>query len=64
MRKDDYIAWQDEGLWVAHNPAVPGVYGLGDTLAEAEQDLAEGLELLAQEPQAREHDAAERDPRK
>lgn len=56
MHKGNYIAWQDEGQWTAHDPEVPGVYGLGDTLAEAERDLAEGLDLLAQEPQARECD--------
>jgi len=37
---------KEEGIWTAHDPSVPGVYGLGDTRNEAEQDLVEALEEL------------------
>lgn len=48
MKKYDFIAWQDEGIWTAHSPSVPGVYGVGDTRREAQDDLANAiLELFA-----------------
>lgn len=40
------MSWKEEGMWTAHAPAVPGVYGLGDTPKEAEDDLVEALELM------------------
>lgn len=47
MRKYDYVAWKDEGLWTAHSPSVPGVYGLGATRRAAETDLIDATaELL------------------
>jgi predicted RNase H-like HicB family nuclease len=45
-RSYDYIVWQDEGVWTAHCPSIPGVYGLGDTKGRAEKDLIEGLDTL------------------
>ena len=33
-------------MWTSHAPSVPGVYGLGDTAAEAEEDLVEAMELM------------------
>jgi len=33
-------------MWTSHAPSVPGVYGLGDTAAEAEADLAEAMDLM------------------
>jgi len=42
----DSIAWKDEGLWTAHSPSIPGVYGLGRTKARAERDLADALGTL------------------
>jgi predicted RNase H-like HicB family nuclease len=48
MRKYDYVAWKDEGLWTVHSPSVPGVYGVGATRREAEADFIDALsELLA-----------------
>lgn len=48
MRRYDYVAWKDEGVWSVHSPSVPGVYGLGATRRAAEADFAESLaEMLA-----------------
>ena len=46
QRSYDYIAWHDEGMWTAHSPSIPGVYGLGATRGEAEQDLFAGIEEM------------------
>jgi predicted RNase H-like HicB family nuclease len=46
MKRDDYVAWKDEGKWVVHSPSVPGVYGLGSTRKRAEQDFIEALRAL------------------
>jgi len=43
MKSYDYVAWQSEGIWTAHSPSVPGVYGVGKTRAEAAADLGAGL---------------------
>lgn len=40
------IAWKEDGTWTAHAPSVPGVYGLGRTRRQAEDDLVEALELM------------------
>jgi predicted RNase H-like HicB family nuclease len=42
----DYVSWKESGVWTAHCPAVPGVYGLGDTSAQAVADLREALNEL------------------
>ncbi len=47
-RSYDYLIWQEEGLWTAHSPSVPGVYGVGATRREAEKDFFEALgEMVA-----------------
>jgi predicted RNase H-like HicB family nuclease len=38
--------WEDEGQWTAHDPTVPGVYGLGPSRAAAETDFREALSEL------------------
>jgi predicted phosphodiesterase/predicted RNase H-like HicB family nuclease len=38
----------EEGMWSAHDPDVPGVYGLGATREEALADLAEASAALAE----------------
>jgi predicted RNase H-like HicB family nuclease len=48
------VVTEEEGKWSAHDPKVPGAYGLGDTKEEALADLREMLELLA------DHEARER----
>jgi predicted RNase H-like HicB family nuclease len=37
------IIWQEEEIWTAHAPAVPGVYGVGATPKAASNDLAGAL---------------------
>ncbi len=39
---------EEDGLWSAHDPDVPGAYGLGPTREAAEADLRMALELLAE----------------
>lgn len=41
-----YITWKESGIWTAHAPAVPGVYGLGRTRVAAVRDLVDALEHL------------------
>jgi predicted RNase H-like HicB family nuclease len=44
----DYVTWEEEGIWTSHVPAIPGVYGLGDTPAKAEADLAEAMSTMSE----------------
>lgn len=43
----DCVIWEEDGVWTAHAPSVPGAYGLGSTPAEAKRDLTEALELMS-----------------
>jgi predicted RNase H-like HicB family nuclease len=43
----DVVIWKEEGIWTAHSPSVPGVYGLGSTREIANRDLKEALALLS-----------------
>jgi predicted RNase H-like HicB family nuclease/predicted phosphodiesterase len=43
----DLVFVEEEGKWSAHDPTVPGAYGLGDSKEAAEADLRMALELLA-----------------
>lgn len=45
-REYTYIAWREEGIWTAHSPSIPGVYGLGDTKKKAERDLFDAVDTL------------------
>jgi hypothetical protein len=47
MKTYDTITWKEEGVWTAHSPSVPGVYGLGSTRDTANRDLREALALLS-----------------
>jgi predicted RNase H-like HicB family nuclease len=38
--------WKEEGMWTAHAPSIPGLYGLGKTPAAAKRDLAAGMRDL------------------
>ncbi|MGD0837030.1 MAG: metallophosphoesterase family protein [Polyangia bacterium] len=42
------VLTEEEGTWSAHDPDVPGVYGLGPTREQALADLEEALALLAE----------------
>ena len=46
-RTYDYVTWSEDGMWASHAPSVPGVYGLGDTALEAEEDLVEAMEAMS-----------------
>lgn len=39
--------WEEDGVWTAHAPSVPGVYGLGATPEASSKDLTEALELMS-----------------
>ena len=41
------VVTEEEGKWSAHDPKVPGAYGLGDNKEEALADLREMLSVLA-----------------
>lgn len=41
------LTWQEEGVWSAMSPSVPGVFGLGSTRVAAENDFTEALSTLA-----------------
>jgi predicted RNase H-like HicB family nuclease len=41
------VVIEEEGIWSAHDPKVPGAYGIGDSKDEAEADLREMLAVLA-----------------
>ena len=41
----EFVGWQEEGLWAARSPSIPG-YGVGETRGQAEQDLSEAIEEL------------------
>jgi predicted RNase H-like HicB family nuclease len=47
MKTYDVVIWKEEGVWTAHSPSVPGVYGLGSTRDIANRDLKEALALLS-----------------
>lgn len=42
----EYVVWQDEELWTAHSPAIPGVYGVGETKIRAVRDLLDAVNTL------------------
>jgi len=48
MRTYDVLTWEEEGVWTAHSPSVPGVYGLGSTPDVADRDLKDALDTLAE----------------
>ena len=45
MRNKTYpvMLWREEGIWTAHAPSIPGLYGLGRTPSAARRDLANGM---------------------
>lgn len=44
--KYDFTTWEEGGVWTSHAPAIPGVYGVGKTADEAEEDLEEATGFL------------------
>jgi uncharacterized protein with HEPN domain/predicted RNase H-like HicB family nuclease len=47
VRMQDFVLWQEEGIWSAVAPPVQGVYGTGPTVAAARDDLIEALRTMA-----------------
>ena len=39
----DVVCWEEEGIWSARVPSIPGIYGVGSTAEEAEADLVEAM---------------------
>ncbi len=48
LLKIKLVFTEEDGTWSAHDPKVPGAYGLGPTREAAEADLREALALLAE----------------
>ena len=42
----DFICWEEEDIWSARIPSIPGVYGTGPTAEAAEADLREAMGLM------------------
>jgi predicted RNase H-like HicB family nuclease len=47
MRMQDFVLWEEEGIWSAVAPSIQGVYGIGPTVTAAKNDLAEALKAMA-----------------
>ena len=47
MRMQDFVFWEEEGIWSAVAPSVQGVYGTGPTVTAAKDDLVEALKAMA-----------------
>ena len=47
MRMQDFVFWEEEGIWSAVAPPIPGVYGIGPTVTAAKDDLVEALKVMA-----------------
>jgi len=48
VRMQDFVFWQEEGIWSAVAPPVQGVYGTGPTVTAAKNDLIEALKTMAE----------------
>jgi uncharacterized protein with HEPN domain/predicted RNase H-like HicB family nuclease len=48
VRMQDFVFWQEEGIWSAVAPPVQGVYGTGPTVTSARDDLIEALKAMAE----------------
>jgi Uncharacterized conserved protein len=47
MRMQDFVMWEEEGIWSAVAPPIQGVYGIGPTVTAARDDLVEALKAMA-----------------
>ena len=47
VRMQDFVFWEEEGIWSAVAPSVQGVYGTGPTVTAAKDDLVEALKTMA-----------------
>ncbi len=48
MRMQDFVFWEEEGIWSAVAPSIQGVYGTGPTVTAAKDDLIEALKAMAE----------------
>jgi uncharacterized protein with HEPN domain/predicted RNase H-like HicB family nuclease len=47
MRMQDFVFWEEKGIWSAVAPPIQGVYGIGPTVTAAKDDLIEALKVMA-----------------
>lgn len=47
MRMQDFVFWEEEGIWSAVAPPIQGVYGIGPTVTAAKDDLVEALKAMS-----------------
>jgi predicted RNase H-like HicB family nuclease len=47
MRMQDFVFWEEKGIWSAVAPSIQGVYGIGPTVTAAKDDLIEALKVMA-----------------
>ncbi len=47
-RMQDFVFWEEEGIWSAVAPSVQGVYGTGSTVTAAKDDLVEALKTMSE----------------
>ena len=57
--KSKIVITKEDGIWSAHDPAVPGVYGLGPSRKAALADLVEAKAALDEYVITAEEDAAD-----
>ena len=48
MRMQDFVFWEEEGIWSAVAPPIQGVYGTGPTVTAAKDDLVEALKTMSE----------------
>jgi len=47
VRMQDFVFWEEEGIWSAVAPPVQGVFGTGPTVTAAKDDLVASLKVMA-----------------
>jgi uncharacterized protein with HEPN domain len=47
VRMQDFVFWEERGIWSAVAPSVQGVFGIGPTVTAAKDDLVEALKAMA-----------------
>jgi predicted RNase H-like HicB family nuclease len=46
MRMQDFVFWEEKGIWSAVAPPIQGVFGIGPTVTAAKDDLVEALKAM------------------
>jgi uncharacterized protein with HEPN domain/predicted RNase H-like HicB family nuclease len=47
MRMQDFVFWEEKGIWSAVAPPIQGVFGIGPTVTAAKDDLVEALKAMS-----------------